>query len=763
MVKTYHIHFEGIVQGVGFRPFVYRMAKKYHLNGWVNNTNDGVHIHINASEKQAKFFICELKNNLPPLAVITRSIMEETVYTDYNSFDIAESKSRVKPKLLLTPDVAMCDDCYEELHDPDNRRYHYPFITCTNCGPRYSIITKLPYDRPNTTMAGFEMCNTCLTEYNNPLERRHFSQTNSCPDCAIEMQLFEQGELIEQFNDPDYIVSQWEAGKILAIKGVGGYLLTCDATNVQAVETLRKRKHRPTKPFALMYPDTDSIKSDVELSEKEEKELKSIHAPIILLVQKKNPKVLNTQSVEVINHGLSRLGIMLPYTPLYDLLLSKFNKPVVATSGNITDSTIIYEDKKAIKELSKIADIILLNNRDIVIPQDDGVVQFSQKHLQKVTLRRSRGKAPTYINPGLKIPDKTIIAMGAMLKSVFGLLNEQNIYISQYLGNTDSYDAQGNYEKTFNHFEKLFSLQSDAVVTDKHPDYFSTRFGQSIAEKHHAQLYKVQHHKAHFYSVLGENNLLESKDKILGVIWDGTGLGDDGNIWGGEFFIYHNKQITRESFAGTFDFILADKMVREPRIALLSIAQNLKNACQIIKLKFTETEWKVYNKLLQKPGNLQSSSMGRMFDATASLLYGFDRHSFEAEASMQLENRASEYYYNHHCPLNNSYLEDALPENLYTFLLDKMVADLHIKTNVNLIATKFHLSLVDYIIRISNKLKLKKIAFSGGVFQNALLLDMINEYMINDFELFFQKEFSPNDEGIPFGQLMYYVDNIENI
>ncbi len=757
MANTYHIHFEGIVQGVGFRPFVYRHAVKRGLNGWVNNTNDGVHIHVNADEKVANSFFCELKNNLPALAVITGSSIEETRFTAYQNFQIVESKSKVKPTLLLTPDVAMCNDCRNELHNIDNRRYQYPFITCTNCGPRYSIITRLPYDRPNTTMAKFTMCTVCNKEYNNPMERRHFSQTNSCPDCAVEMQLFENGITAHNFTNLNLIVEHWKQGKIIAIKGIGGYLLTCDATNSGAIALLRQRKHRPAKPFALMYPDIKSIRKDVFLSTSEEDELKSIYAPVVLLSPKNNPEFLSPESLFEINHGLSRVGVMLPYTPLYELLLTEFNKPVVATSGNITNSTIIYQDEKAVLELSKIADVILLNNRDIVIPQDDGVVQFSKKYQQKITLRRSRGKAPTYINSDLKLPDSTVLATGSMLKSVFGLLNRKNIYISQYLGNTESYDAQLNYEQTFAHFEKLFAPEIEAVVTDKHPGYFSTRFGQLMAEKYHVPLHQIQHHKAHFYSVLGENNLLSSKQKILGVIWDGTGLGEDGNIWGGEFFSYEKGEMSRAHYAGEFSFILADKMVREPRISLLSIARNTDGMEPLVKPKFSEAEWKIYNKLLQKPDNLKSSSMGRLFDAVASLLFGFDVHSFEAEASMQLENKAAGYYYNHSVTLNDSYLAETIPDNLFTWLMEKIIQDLNRKIGKAYIAVKFHLTLVDYIIKTARKLHFTNLAFSGGVFQNALLVDLIKLNMSNDFKLFFQNEFSPNDEGIPFGQLMYYT------
>jgi len=754
-LKTYHIHFEGIVQGVGFRPFVYRYAVKHGLRGWVNNTNDGVHIHINADVLGADRFLKDLLEHMPPLAVITNYSMEEDDFTEYNSFEIIHSESRVKPKLLLTPDVAMCEDCKRELYDSEDRRYAYPFITCTNCGPRYSIITKLPYDRPNTTMAKFEMCDVCLEEYNNPMERRHYSQTNSCPDCAVEMQLYEQGKSTENFQNLDYITEQWQSGKIIAVKGIGGYLLTCDATNKNAVALLRDRKHRPTKPFALMYPDVESVRKDVFLSEVEEQELNSIHAPIVLLEIKPSPG--NSPAVEEISHGLSRLGIMLPYTPLYDLLLQKFGKPIVATSGNITDSTIIFEDDKAVKELSRIADIILMNNREIVVPQDDGVVQFTKIHSRKITLRRSRGKAPAYINPVLKYPEETVLSTGSMLKSVFGLLNRKNIYISQYLGNTESYDAQLNYEKTWGHFQQLFDPQIDVVVTDLHPDYFSTRFGRELADKHHAEVWKVQHHKAHFYSVLGEHNLQDSRDKILGVIWDGTGLGEDGQIWGGEFFMYEQGKMERVDHLPEYDFFLADKMVREPRISALAMMHGLQEAESLLRPKFSETEWKVYGQLLKNGTDLKSTSMGRLFDAVSSVLLGYDIHTFEAEASMQLENVASQYYYAHRMSLADSYLKDKLPENIIMFILEEITGEMKSGTDKGRIAARFHLTLAGYIQRTARKYDIRKLAFSGGVFQNALMTDMVIEFMGGKYDLYFQKEFSPNDEGIPFGQIMYYL------
>jgi hydrogenase maturation protein HypF len=778
-LTTFHIHIQGIVQGVGFRPFVYKLALQNNLKGWVNNTTDGVHIQLQETEDKANKFLNDILKHLPPLAVVTKTFIEKIESNEkFSTFEIIESTEQAKTNLLLTPDVALCENCRQELHNPNNRRYHYPFITCTNCGPRYSIVEQLPYDRPFTTMSGFEMCSICQDEYNNPLERRHFSQTNSCSDCRIEMQLYskgipnpdiqipnklqktntqrqinEGGYLINDFKDLSQIIDAWQEGKIIAIKGIGGYLLTCDATNKEVVELLRKRKHRPAKPFALMYPSMGVLKQDVKISNQEELALKSIASPIVLLSTKSRLKT--GLALGAINKGLCKIGVMLPYTPLLELLLTGFGKPIVATSGNISHSTIIFQDDKALTELTSIADLILMNNREILLPQDDGVVQFTPRFNQKITLRRSRGKAPIYISKNLKIPTQNILATGSMLKSVFGFVHEQNFYISQYLGNTESYDAQQNYKRTYNHLQGIFNTTFTAVVTDKHPDYFATRFGEKIAKEQGVTHIQIQHHKAHFWSVLGEHNLLENQEPILGVIWDGTGLGDDRHIWGGEFFLYSSGKMKRVEHLEEFSFILGDKMVLEPRISALAIFHYTPGSNQWLKTKFTEIEWNIYQKLLiQTP--MKSTSMGRLFDAVSSILFGYDKHSFEAEASMHLENQAYKFQkLNAKIQGSMSYLlSDKLPDNFLNYLIINILSDLNNRINPNEIAYKFHVTLVDYIDLVAKKHKVNSLAFSGGVFQNALLVDLVIEKMQPKYTLYFQEEFSPNDEGIPFGQLV---------
>lgn len=756
-MKTYYIHIKGIVQGVGFRPFIYKLARKMKLTGWVNNTTNGVYIHINSDAENADEFVNSISTSAPKLSIITSLSVTEIPFKEYSSFEIVHSKAEKETSLLLTPDFAMCSDCCEEINQEINHRFQYPFTTCTNCGPRFSIINSLPYDRETTTMHSFEMCPNCNTEHQNPLDRRYYSQTNSCPNCAVQLSLFENDILTEDFKDLDYIVKQWNDGKIIAIKGIGGYLLTCDATNSLVIQRLRKLKNRPTKPFALLYHDVYELAEDVEMDICEKLELENSKASIVLL-NIKNDR-MTPLAMDEIAPNLNQIGVMLPYTPLYKILISKFKKPIIATSGNLSNSTIIYEDKKAIEELSKLADIVLLNNREIVIPQDDSVLKYSSIKFQKIVIRRSRGLAPTYINADLEVPKKAILSMGAMLKSTFTLLHQKNIYISQYLGNTDNFEAELNYKHTWDHFKKLFNPKLEVVLVDKHPNYFSSVYGKEIALQQTIPVVEIQHHKAHFYAVLGENNLLDSNEEILGVIWDGTGLGDDGNVWGGEFFKFQNNSIERVHHLDEFPFLLGDKMSKEPRISALVITSGISDA-KIIRDKFSETEWNIYQKLLQNEPQLKSTSIGRLFDAVASLLLEIDKQSFEGEAAMRLENAAYTYFRANNITKYYSYFkEEKAPLNFTDFIITHILSDIESGYEKEFISAKFHITLAHYISIIAKDQGVKKVAFSGGVFQNQWLIELILLFMNNDFDLYFHKELSPNDECISFGQLMYYLYN----
>ncbi len=755
-METWHIHIKGQVQGVGFRPFVFVLANEYGLNGWVNNTLDGVHIVFNAEEKLAAQFREYLISRAPKNSCITSIHICKIQHCEFDDFQIKNSQSEGERILLLTPDFGLCEDCRAELHKTEDRRYSYPFITCTLCGPRYSIIDKLPYDRSNTSMDAFEICQSCQHEYRDPTDRRYHSQTNSCSKCGIQLRLFDRKQR-EILGDTEKLLDRipryWSAGKIIAIKGIGGYLLTCDASNQKAVETLRTRKHRPSKPLALMHPKLADLGAVVELNTLEADELKNHISPIVLLNMKDSTMVPDN-----IAPGLNRVGFMLPYTPLFDLLLQTFGRAIVATSGNISSSPIIYQDEKAIRKLARIADYILVNNREIIVPQDDSVIKYSYFSKQKIILRRARGLAPTYINAQLEMTPDSVLAMGAMNKSTFSLLHHSNTLVSQYLGDLIHFDTLQNYRHTIGHFLKLFDTQPEIILVDKHGEYPSSDFGERLSKEWDIPIKSIQHHIAHFSAVLGENNLVHSQSQILGVIWDGTGLGDDGQIWGGEFFQYHNYDFLRCHHYEYFNHMLGDKMAREPRISALSACWNITGAKAILREKFNTEEWKIYSKLLAKKGPLQTSSVGRIFDAVASILGIMDKQSYEGEAAMRLEALASSCFKKYGLDFSSSYLEGPIPTGripLKSFMAD-IILDLQKGEPKAVIAAKFHLTLVKIIEHVANNLKIKIIAFSGGVFQNGVLIDLITHHLGLSHELYFHQQLPPNDECVSFGQLVSF-------
>ena len=754
-MTTFHIHIQGIVQGVGFRPFVYKLALSKNLLGWVNNSTDGVHIEINADEVYAKEFLNSIIQNPPELANITYFNIFKSKGKEFSKFEIIHSVSADQNNVLLTPDFGLCPICKKEIHNSDNKRFNYPFTTCINCGPRFSIIKKLPYDRETTTMDHFEMCESCQEEYNDPENRRYYSQTNSCPDCSIELSLIRSGgDLIAKGNTTlSDVVRFWKEGKIVAIKGIGGYLLTCDAANPKVIELLRQRKNRPDKPFAVMYPNLEVLKNELKISKAEQAELQSASAPIVILdILEQNVVSIDFDSVAP---KLNCIGTMLPYTPLYELLLNEFGKPIIATSGNVSGSPIIFEDKQAEEELSSIADYLLVNNRDIVVPQDDSVIRYTTKHQQRIIIRRSRGLSPAYINPDLKVPSLNIFAAGGGLKSTFSFTCFQNFYTSQYLGNLENVITQNSYNNVVEHFFEIFNSKPNLVLADKHPLYYARQFAVDLADNLSVPIHYFQHHKAHFAAVLGENNLLKSKEPVLGVIWDGTGYGDDNNIWGGEFFEFKNDEINRIAHYEYFDHILGDKMAKEPRISALSNGLKTKSTEKILKPKFTRLEWHIYGVLLGKDSNLKTSSIGRLFDAVASLLGLIDVSSFEGQGGMLLEKCASNWFNENNEAILPVYFTPDVNSTI-SINIEKIMTDILSGETKEKIAFQFHLSLVEMIKHVAQKSKYKSLAFSGGVFQNSLLVDLIIDNLQDDFKLYFHKQFSPNDENISFGQVMLY-------
>lgn len=744
MPSSFHIHICGQVQGVGFRPFVWRLATEWGLQGWVNNAADGVHIVVNASAERASAFMEALQVQAPSLSRITRATLIEIPAQAFEGFSIVSSDSDAEPNLLLSPDFALCEDCRRELHQAGNRRYAYAFITCTNCGPRFSIVDGLPYDREHTAMRDFEMCPDCRAEYESVSDRRYYSQTNSCAVCGVQLSFYSPGgEVIHEGALALALEALWQ-GKILAVKGIGGFLLMCDATNKQAINTLRERKHRPSKPFAVLYPNEQTLGADVDLWPEATALLRSAAAPIVLLPLLDKPA--SGIAAGELAPALDRLGVMLPYAPLLELIAAGFGAPLVATSGNLSGSPIFYTDEQIQKGLTGIADAVLSHNRRILSPQDDSVVQLSKNTGHAIIMRRARGFAPTFLGGVSVNAGRSVLATGAMLKSAFAWQHKGNIYLSPYLGDLENYDTHTHFENMLNRFLGMFNARPQSIVADSHPAYFSTQLAERLAEEWQAPLLKVQHHKAHFAAVLGENDLLEDSEPILGVIWDGTGLGDDGQIWGGEFFVWRQGQISRASHFAYFDFLLGDKMPREPRLSALSLARHIPEAVPLLESKFTPTEWALYHKILQRGGLLQTSSAGRLFDGVASLLGLADKVSYEGEAAMRLEVLARRYF-----------KQNALPASLppaSASTINALIEGLAMSLSREQLAADFHLSLIASIIQEAQTLGCRKIAFSGGVFQNSLLADLAIQFLLPDFELYFHRQLSPNDESIAYGQLL---------
>ena len=757
ILNTWHIHITGRVQGVGFRPYVYRLAAKQRLNGIVYNDINGVHVEFLASTEVAMPFYEKLIENAPTLAKITGHSLIETDYRSYKGFQILQNQVAKTSALMLPPDFAICKNCRKEVLFDDDRRAYYPFTTCIECGPRYSIIEKLPFEREFTTMDEYKMCPTCNEEYSNPKNRRYHSQTNSCAECGVRLSLLDTlGEQIE--SDPKLVIKKvvdlWTKGKTIAIKGIGGYLLTCDASQHETVKALRKSKHRPKKPFACMYPNVAYVEQEFRISEAELKVLTGEVAPIVLLHLKNKSSI----ALNEVAPGLKKIGVMLPYTPLYELLLQAYGKPIVATSANLSNAAIVLEDRKMLSELGGTWDYLLSNDRKISTSQDDSVLHFSPIKKQPILIRRSRGLAPSNFGMTPTAVRSTILAMGASQKSVFGLFHNGLFYLSQYLGDLAYFESTENYKKTLQHFMNLLNCQPEVILVDKHPNYYSTEFGKFLADTKRTKLMTVQHHYAHFAAILSEHELLHITQKVLGVIWDGTGYGDDGNIWGGEFLTYEKGIFNRETHLSYAPVIVGDKMALEPRIAALSYSWGNAEAMEIIKEKFTEQEWLLYHKILDKGMSIQTSSMGRLFDAVACLIGIMDIQTYEGEAALILESMAQSYFDQNVRTEDTSYfsqmsyIDEVLTDNIVHGVLN----DLRCNVDLNQIAFKFHYSLVRIVEKIALSKGIEKIAFSGGVFQNALLIDLLWMHLENNFQLYFHKEVSPNDENIALGQLAYY-------
>ena len=744
IMAAWEVHIEGRVQGVGFRPFVKRLADTYHIPGEVLNTPEGVVIRFSSDELTRDEFIAELLSRPPSAARIIHHEQFSLEKEYEGPFKIISSESEGPSRLMIPPDIAMCSSCRAEVNRKDDRREGYAFTTCTQCGPRFSVMTDIPYDRDRTTMSRFKMCPSCQSEYEETKDRRFHSQTQSCQDCGVSL-FFLKGGMPDR--DPiDHSIEILKRGEILALKGIGGFLLLVDASNEESVIKLRERKHRPSKPFACLFPSEDMVRELTLADTREIEQMKSPEAPIVLVtIKEEGRRVLGFDQLAP---GLDRIGIMLPYAPLLELIAHGFGAPLIATSANVSGSPIIYRDEDALDHLSSLADAILTNDREIVVPQDDSVTIISRQG-QFIPIRRSRGYAPSILNQSIKLADG-LLAMGAEMKSAFAFSHLGNLYQSQFLGDGSLYESQSSYEHSLQHLRGLLRFNPSKILIDSHPDYFSSQFGRRIANEEGVDFQQIQHHEAHFASVLWENDLLFSEKPILGVIWDGTGWGPDGRVWGGEFFLAKEDSIQRIAHLTPFQLLSNERMMKEPPVATLSAFFPGEPNKEWQKDCFSDPEYSILHQLLER-GGMETTSMGRLFDAVAGLILRIQYNTYEGEAALKLQGLAEGAvdvsWYPYELSLSG---EDLQVSNLMMQIQDDLA--IHTESRV---ALRFHQTLVEWIARVASRQGILDVAFSGGVFQNTLLVDMIHLRLGHDHQLHFHRQLPPNDESIPMGQIAW--------
>ncbi|GAB4417055.1 MAG: carbamoyltransferase HypF [Bacteroidia bacterium] len=745
-VYTYGLHIRGQVQGVGFRPFVYRLATTLGLSGWVCNDADGVHIAVNATAEGLAQFVAGLHTQAPALARITA--LDQACLPDeaFGGFGIRHSGDAQAFSVLLSPDFGLCPACRSELHDPGDRRYRYPFISCTHCGPRFSIVTALPYDRERSTMSVFALCPACQAEYDDVRDRRYYAQTTCCAACGVS--LF--GDAAASADPLAHAQHILRSGGIVAGKGIGGYLLLCDATDAAAVARLRARKQRPTKPFALLYPHLAMLDGDVVLTPTAEQLLTSPAAPIVLLPRRAAAR--SGLAAHVVAPGLDRLGVMLPYAPLLELLARDLDRPLVATSGNLSGSPIAYTTDQAQAYLGDIADAMLHHDREIVVPQDDSVVLLVPGQSLPVMVRRGRGYAPTV--PDLAPPrHPEMLALGADLKAAFAWQRADSHYLSQYLGDLACYESQEQLEHVLRHLAGVFGTRPRCLLADAHPGYHSGQLAARLAADWEIPLERCFHHAAHFAAVLAENHLVETPESVLGIIWDGAGYGEDGQIWGGEILLYRDRRIERLDHVAYYPVLAGDQMARQPLLAALSIGRAQPAVLDRVRNMMQPTAWALYTSLLAGVRQ-QTSSMGRVFDAVAGVLGLATHNSYEGEAALLLETEASAWLAQGHDVQPFDLPADGLLDaGAWLAAVCRALDD---GQQPGAIAAQFHQTLVGVIAAVARRSGVRHLAFSGGVWQSALLLDMIHQQLRPEFDLWLHHHLPPGDECIAIGQLTLY-------
>ncbi len=747
--KAYIIKVEGLVQGVGFRPFIYRIANSHQINGWVENRNDGVVIHAEGDQIAIDAFKNSIKDKAPVASKIFSLSYGPAELMSFKDFNIVKSKNSSNDITEISPDIAVCADCLHDMKEQPHR-INYPFINCTNCGPRFTIIKNLPYDREMTTMAPFIMCDRCSSEYQNINDRRFHAQPIACNDCGPVYEMIYQGRIINDLNEIINIFSALlEDGKIVALKGLGGFHMACDAENEAAVEKLRKSKNRDDKPFAVMFKDIDRLKGYANINAEEEQLLLSWRKPIVLL----NKHRSLAPSVSV---GFHTIGAMLPYMPFHYLLFEQINIPaIVLTSGNISEEPIIIDNNKAIDELLPISDAVIIYNRKIFNRTDDSVTTVVNG--KEKILRRSRGYAPAPIRLNFDVSD--ILATGAELVNCFCIGKGKLAFLSQHIGDLKNIETLDFFTESINNYRGLFRADPGTIVCDLHPDYLSTKY----ALEQGLPVIKVQHHHAHIASCMAENGLDE---KVIGVALDGIGFGDDGHIWGGEFLLCDLADYQRIFH---FDYVAmpgGDKASKEPwRMAISYLYK-------VFGKKFLDMDLPVLKKIdtqdilfllaaIDKNINTPlTSSAGRLFDAVASLTGICHYSGFHAEAPMRLEeiidNGCSDRYSFH--------INDVID---FHDTIKEIAQDIFDKIAPSIISAKFHNTIINVIFAASlimrNRYDINSVVLSGGTFQNRYIAENVEKKLSNNgFNVITHSQVPSNDGGIALGQLSIAAKRKEN-
>ncbi len=747
----------GAVQGVGFRPFVYRLANQIGLNGYVFNSSIGVIIEVEGSKSDLDQFILKLEKEKPVNAVIHSMEFSYLDPLGFNDFTIQDSRDGEDLSTIILPDIAICTDCLKELYDPNDRRYLYPFINCTNCGPRFSIIESLPYDRPNTSMKIFEMCSECRSEYEEPKNRRFHAQPIACPDCGPHIELWDSvgDKLSINHNALLETVRQIQDGKVIAMKGLGGFHLIVDAGNNRAVEVLRHRKNREEKPFAVMFPSIKHIKRVCLVSEFEERLLRSPESPIVLVKKRDIHTDESTSLSNKVAPNNPYFGVMLPYTPLHHLLLKKLDFPIVATSGNLSEEPIVIDEREALERLSGIVDYFLVHNRPIVRHVDDSILRVIMG--RELVLRRARGYAPLPVQTSVaKGKNQTInqstLALGSYLKNTIAIGDGRNITISQHIGDLSTEESMNAFERVITDFKRMFRIKKpEIVVADMHPEYLSTKY----AEEHFEDIIYVQHHQAHIAACRAENQI---RGQALGVAWDGTGYGLDNSVWGGEFFISDKHQMEHVGQFRKFPLPGGDLAIIEPRRAAIGIlfeifGSKVFDSSNFWLDFFSEAEKSVIQQMLVKKINCPiSSSAGRLFDVVASLLNICQKMSYEGQAAMMVEfiaDRKEKGKYQFGISEKPSVMLDWQP------IIEQILEDIDKSVSPRKISMKFHNTLAETILSVAKHFKLERVLLSGGCFQNAILLETTVKLLEqNGFRVYWHQRVPPNDGGIALGQIV---------